>query len=172
LAGHSRHNIKRESLESVLKRESVGRGLPHMLGVHLTSLTRKKVIAEMRVTPMHINRNGWIGGGSIMAFADVMAAMGTVLNLPPGHRTSTLESKTNFLAGGKGPVLKAVSIPLHIGRTTMVWQTTVSNPDGRTVAIVTQTQIVLPIQEDTAPTSQRPNLENSKRRRRRGAPAN
>jgi len=132
----------------------------------LTSLTRKKVTAEMRVTPMHVNRNGWIGGGSIMAFADVLGAMGTVLNLPPGHRTTTLESKTNFLAGGKGPVLKAVSVPLHIGRTTMVWQTTVSNPDGRTVAIVTQTQIVLPTREDIAPTSQRPSPKKSKRPRR------
>ena len=84
-----------------------------------------------------------LNGGAIMAFADVLGAVGTVANLPPGYRTTTLESKTNFFAAGTGPALSAVSIPLHIGRTTNVWQTTVKNPDGRTVAIVTQTQIVL-----------------------------
>jgi hypothetical protein len=72
-----------------------------------------------------------------------MGARGTVANLPPGARTTTLESKTNFFAAGEGPLLKAVSIPLHIGRTTMVWQTTVRNADGRMVAVVTQTQMVL-----------------------------
>ena len=78
---------------------------------------------------------------------DVLGAMGTVKNMPSGHRTSTLESKTNFFAGGLGPKLTAVCKPLHIGRTTMVWQTTISNSDGRTVAIVTQTQIVIPTRD-------------------------
>jgi 1,4-dihydroxy-2-naphthoyl-CoA hydrolase len=73
----------------------------------------------------------------------VLGAMGTVVNLPPGHRTTTIESKTNFFAAGEGPALRAVCVPLHIGRTTMVWQTTITNPDGRKVAIVTQTQIVI-----------------------------
>jgi 1,4-dihydroxy-2-naphthoyl-CoA hydrolase len=119
-------------------------GMPTKLGVRIVSVTRKKVIAEMAVRNFHLNRSGRVNGGAIMAFADAVGATGTVANLPPGHRTSTLESKTNFFAGGEGPVLSAVSIPLHIGRTTMVWQTTVRNPDRRTVAIVTQTQIVIP----------------------------
>lgn len=118
-------------------------GMPRALGVRLVSLTKKKVVAVMRVKTMHINRSGRVNGGAIMAFADVMGAAGTVANLPPGHRTGTLESKTNFFRAGAGPVLKAVSVPLHIGRTTMVWQTTVRNPNGSTVAIVTQTQIVM-----------------------------
>jgi uncharacterized protein (TIGR00369 family) len=85
-----------------------------------------------------------VNGGIIMAFADVLGAAGTIANLPPGFRTSTLESKTNFFAAGRGPFLHGVSVPLHIGRSTMVWQTTVRNDDGTRVAIVTQTQIVLP----------------------------
>ena len=125
-------------------REVVLRGVPRALGVRLVTLTRKKVTAEMRIKRLHINRAGRVNGGAIMAFADVLGATGTVANLSPGFRTGTLESKTNFFAAGEGPVLSAVSIPLHIGRTTMVWQTTIKNPDGRTVAIVTQTQIVLP----------------------------
>jgi uncharacterized protein (TIGR00369 family) len=114
------------------------------LGVRIVSATRKRVVAEMQITPSHINRSGRVGGGIIMAFADIIGARGTHANLPPGGRTTTIESKTNFFASGTGPVMIAVSIPLHIGRTTMVWQTTVSNADKKCVAIVTQTQIVIP----------------------------
>ena len=119
-------------------------GMPRALGVRVVSITKKKVVADMPVKPMHINRSGRVNGGALMAFADVMGAAGTVANLPPGYRTGTLESKTNFFRAGKGPVLRAVSVPLHLGQTTMVWQTTIRNPDGKVVAIVTQTQIVIP----------------------------
>jgi 1,4-dihydroxy-2-naphthoyl-CoA hydrolase len=117
--------------------------IAQLLGIRLQSITRKRVRAELPVTPQHMNRGGRVAGGVIMTFADLMGARGTVANLPPGARTTTLESKTNFFAAGEAPLLKAVSIPLHIGRTTMVWQTTVRNADGRMVAVVTQTQMVL-----------------------------
>jgi 1,4-dihydroxy-2-naphthoyl-CoA hydrolase len=146
----------REALVAEKKKKSDGRaqvvpespvmdgGMARALGIRLLSLTRKKVVAEMDVAPMHLNRSGRVSGGAIMAFADVVGATGAVFNLPPGHRSGTIESKTNFFAAGKGPVMKAVSIPLHFGRTTTVWQTTVKNPDGKVAAIVTQTQIVIP----------------------------
>jgi len=123
-------------------------GLPHALGMRFTSVTRKKVRAEMRIKPMHLTRWGYVHGGAIMAFADAVGAAGTVANLMPGHRTVTIESKTNFFSAGKGPVLTAVSVPLHIGRRTMVWQTTISNADERRVALITQTQIVLAPADD------------------------
>ena len=119
-------------------------GMPRALGMRIVSITKKRVLAEMRIKPIHINRSNRVNDGALMAFADVMGAAGTVANLPRGHRTGTLESKTNFFRAGQGPVMKAVSIPLHIGRTTMVWQTTIRNPDGKVAAIVTQTQIVIP----------------------------
>jgi 1,4-dihydroxy-2-naphthoyl-CoA hydrolase len=119
-------------------------GLAQTLGVNIVSVTKKRVAAEMPITPKHLNRSGRVAGGALMAFADLLGATGTVANLPPDHRTTTLESKTNFFAAGEGPVLKAVSKPLHIGRTTMVWQTTIRNGDRRLVAVVTQTQMVLP----------------------------
>ena len=121
-------------------------GMAKNLGVRLVSVTRNRVIAEMSVSTKHLNRSGIVNGGALMAFADALGATGTVANLPPGHRTTTLESKTNFFAAGIGPVLHAISKPLHIGRTTMVWQTTIRNPDKKLVAVVTQTQIVLPAQ--------------------------
>jgi 1,4-dihydroxy-2-naphthoyl-CoA hydrolase len=119
-------------------------GMPKALGMRVTSLTRKKVVGEMTITPMHLNLNGRVNGGAIMSFADALGAVGAVAHRPAGYRGGTIESKTNFFAAGTGPVLKAVSIPLHIGRTTSVWQTTVSNPDGSMVAMVTQTQVSLP----------------------------
>ena len=77
-----------------------------------------------------------------MSLADTLGAIGTILNLPAGAATTTIESKTNFLAAGRGPHLIAEATPLHIGRNTMVWQTTVRD-DNRRVAIVTQTQLVI-----------------------------
>ena len=127
----------------VAARQVLLSGMPRTLGVRMVSITKKRVVAEMRVKPLHINRSGRVNGGALMAFADVMGAAGTVANLPAGCRTGTLESKTNFFRPGEGPVLRAISIPLHTGRTTMVWQTKVTRSDGKLAAIVTQTQLVL-----------------------------
>jgi uncharacterized protein (TIGR00369 family) len=124
--------------------QSLSVGMGRALGIRLRKLSKKRIDAEMSVTADHINRSGRINGGVLMAFADILGAMGTLANLPEGCRTTTLESKTNFFAAGEGDTLAATTLPLHIGRTTMVWHTTISNPDGRRVAIVTQTQIVIP----------------------------
>ena len=122
-------------------------GMPKALGVRVTLLTRKKVTGEMPIKPLHMNVNGRVSGGAIMAFADVLGAVGAVAHRPPGYRGGTIESKTNFFSAGVGPVLSAVSIPLHFGRTTSVWQTTISNADGTMVAMVKQTQISVPARE-------------------------
>jgi 1,4-dihydroxy-2-naphthoyl-CoA hydrolase len=119
-------------------------GMPRTLGVRITSVTRKKVVGEMAITETHMNVNGRVNGGAIMSFGDVLGAAGAVANRLPGYRGGTIESKTNFFAGGKGPKLSGVSVALHVGRTTSVWQTTIKNADGRMVAIVTQTQISVP----------------------------
>jgi uncharacterized protein (TIGR00369 family) len=119
-------------------------GLPKALGIKLLTLTRKRITAEMVVQDMHLNRTGRVAGGAIMSFADVLGAVGAVYHRPPGYRGGTVESKTNFFAAGRGPVLRAVTVPLHVGRTTSVWQTSVKNVDGALVAVVTQTQIQLP----------------------------
>ncbi|MCW5574814.1 MAG: PaaI family thioesterase [Burkholderiales bacterium] len=123
---------------------SLSMGMARALGIRLRKLSKKRIDAEMRVTADHINRSGRVNGGVLMTFADLLGAMGTVANLPDGCRTTTLESKTNFFAAGEGDTLAATVLPLHIGRSTMVWQTTIRNPDGTRVAIVTQTQMVIP----------------------------
>jgi uncharacterized protein (TIGR00369 family) len=121
----------------------ISNAISRALGVKVISVGAKRVRAEMRVRPLHLNNAGRVNGGVLMAYADVVGAAATVANLNPGERTSTLESKTNFFAAGIGPVLNATAELLHAGRTTMVWQTTIRNGDGSRVAIVTQTQIRL-----------------------------
>jgi len=146
MAGSRSRNPGRRGAKPAVKSRVMLGGMPRALGVSLVSVSKKKVVAEMPVKPMHMNRSNRVNGGALMAFGDVCGAAGAVANMPPGHRGGTVESKTNFFAAGQGPVLKAVSIPLHVGRTTSVWQTTIRNSDGRMVAIVTQTQISLPVQ--------------------------
>jgi uncharacterized protein (TIGR00369 family) len=83
-------------------------------------------------------------GGAVMAFADTLGAWGTVLNLPAGASTTTIESKTNFLGPAPaGTVVAGEATPVHRGRRTQVWQTKVTRADGKPVALVTQTQLVL-----------------------------
>ena len=141
--------MKKQSTNTPASRQQgaarvIGNAISRHLGVKVLSVGRKQLRAEMPVTPQHLNNAARVNGGVLMAYADVVGAAATVANLNPGERTSTLESKTNFFAAGIGPVMKATVDLLHAGRTTMVWQTTVSNMDGAKVAIVTQTQIVIP----------------------------
>ncbi len=119
-------------------------GLPMVIGVKPTLLSDHKINASLRIKSMHLNRSGRISGGTIMAMADAMGAAGAVINRAPGFSGGTIESKTNFFNAGTGPVMTGECIPLHIGRTTSVWQTTLYNPDGSMIAVVTQTQIALP----------------------------
>jgi uncharacterized protein (TIGR00369 family) len=113
------------------------------LGIEIVEADQQRVVGKLQIGPEHSNGAGRVHGGAIMSLADTLGAIGTVLNLPRGAGTTTLESKTNFLAAGRGDELIGESLPLHIGRNTMVWQTTVRDAEGRRVAQVTQTQLVL-----------------------------
>ena len=124
-------------------------GMARMLGFEITGLAPRKVTARMKLKPRHLNGNGRVNGGAIMAFADLLGAIGAAMHRPAGYRGGTLESKTNFFSAGSGDAIGAVCVPLHIGRTTSVWQTTVTDTEGRTIAMVTQTQMALPGAERT-----------------------
>ena len=144
MATRSKQPTKADAVRAAVMATVMKGGMPRTLGVRIVSVTPKKVVGEMKILPRHRNYRGNVNGGALMAFGDVLGACGAVANRPPGYSGGTIESKTNFFSAGLGPVLKAVSIPLHIGRTTSVWQTTIRNPDGTRVAIVTQTQIAIP----------------------------
>lgn len=116
-----------------------------LLGVVYTSITPDRVEAVMLVREDMQTRPGIAHGGSLMTFADTMGAVSTSINLPEGTSTTTLESKTNFVrAAPLGDTLRGVCTPVHKGRTTMVWRTEITREDGKLVAIVTQTQLVMP----------------------------
>jgi uncharacterized protein (TIGR00369 family) len=120
-------------------------GLPHLLGVRVLEVSADRVTAELPVKREHFNRNGRVGGGVLMAMADAMGAAGSVVHRPAGYRGGTIESKTNFFSAARGPVLRGVCVPLHVGRTTSVWQTSIMDADERVVAMVVQTQVALPV---------------------------
>jgi uncharacterized protein (TIGR00369 family) len=115
------------------------------LGMTLTHLDRDGARADLPVDENRSNTVGMLHGGAIMTMGDTLGALATIQNLEPGMMTSTLESKTNFLAPIRvGDVAHATCLPLHRGGTTMVWQTQITRGDGKLAAIVTQTQLVFP----------------------------
>jgi uncharacterized protein (TIGR00369 family) len=117
--------------------------LGELLGIRFVEATSDRVVAELTYRPDLTTVGGSLHGGTLMALADTVGAAATVLNLPPGATTTTLESKTNFMAAGRSGVVRAESTPLHRGRRTMVWQTRVTDESGRLLSVTTQTQMVL-----------------------------
>jgi len=116
----------------------------NLIGLRVTAAAPDRIEAELDATESLGNRAGAMHGGAIMAMADNLGGLATTLNLTKDFTTTTIESKTNFLRPVPvGQKVYAVCLPLHRGRTTMVWQTTVTRADGKVAAIVTQTQIVL-----------------------------
>ena len=117
---------------------------PGSMGVRLVEVAPHRVVAKMEVRPGLCTTGGILHGGAYMAFADTLGAVGTILNLPAGKRTATTDSSTKFIAGARvDTTVTAESVALHRGRTTMVWQTSIRNADGKLCAVVTQTQLVL-----------------------------
>ncbi|MGF1649196.1 MAG: PaaI family thioesterase [Hyphomicrobiaceae bacterium] len=115
-----------------------------LLGIRFTVAEPDRVVAELVVRPELCTRPDICHGGVLMAFADTLGAAATVVNLPPGAGTTTIESKTNFLAAAPaGATLVGESTAIHKGRSTMVWQTRIQVAGGRLAAVVTQTQMVL-----------------------------
>jgi len=115
-----------------------------LLGIEVISASPDKIVAEMKVREDLCTSPAVLHGGAIMAFADTLGALGTIVNLPQGSGTTTIESKTNFVApAAVGTRIVGEATPIHRGRRTMIWQTRISGPGGRLVALVTQTQLVL-----------------------------
>jgi 1,4-dihydroxy-2-naphthoyl-CoA hydrolase len=114
-------------------------------GVTFTEAERDRVVARMLVRPDLCTLNHTVHGGALMAFADSVGAAATVINLPEDAKgTTTIESKTNFIGSAKeGSTVIATATPVHRGRRTQVWQTRLETEEGKLVAVVTQTQMVL-----------------------------
>ena len=117
--------------------------LSHLLGIEIVESDRERVVAQLTIRDELRTVGGALHGGTLMAFADTIGALATVLNLPAGAGTTTLESKTNFFAAGRSGTVRAECTPLHRGKRTMVWQTRVTDESGRLLSLTIQTQMVL-----------------------------
>lgn len=121
-------------------------GMPfaNLMGVEVTVQEKGRVVGRLTVREDLCTAGGILHGGAYMAFADSLGAIGGFLNLPAGARTTTLESKTNFLGSAKvGEVVTGETTPLHVGRRSSVWQTRITSAQGRLLALVTQTQMTV-----------------------------
>jgi len=117
---------------------------PGLMGVRVTEVAGDRIVAEMPVRADLCTAGGILHGGAYMAFADTLGALGGVMNLAPGAGTTTLESKTNFLGSAPvGSIIEAEATPLHVGRRSQVWQTRITNAEGKLLALVTQTQMTI-----------------------------
>jgi 1,4-dihydroxy-2-naphthoyl-CoA hydrolase len=121
-------------------------GMPfsNLMGVEIVERTKERVRGRLTVRDDLCTAGGILHGGAYMAFADALGAIGGVMNLEPGARTTTLESKTNFLGGAPvGTTIEGEATPLHVGRRSSVWQTRITNADGKLLCLVIQTQMTI-----------------------------
>jgi 1,4-dihydroxy-2-naphthoyl-CoA hydrolase len=127
------------------KIRSINIPFAELKGVTFVEADKERVVARMVVRPDLCTVNHSIHGGAVMAFADSVGAAATIVNLPEDAKgTTTIESKTNFIGGAKEEsTVIATATPIHRGRRTQVWQTRLETEDGKLVAIVTQTQMIL-----------------------------
>jgi len=100
-------------------------------------------VAELEIRPELLTTTGALHGGTLMAFADTVGAAGSVVNLAQGQSTATLESKTNFFAAARAGTVRAEATPLHKGKRTHVWQTRVTDANGKLLSLTIQTQVIL-----------------------------
>lgn len=115
-----------------------------LMGVEVVESSKERVIGKLEVREDLCTAGGILHGGAIMAFADALGAIGGFLNLEPGTRTTTLESKTNFLgAAPVGMTITGETTPVHVGKKTSVWSTRITNDKGKPIALVLQTQITV-----------------------------
>ncbi|MCG6537115.1 MAG: PaaI family thioesterase [Syntrophales bacterium LBB04] len=118
---------------------------PGLMGMQLMEVNPERIVASLEVRPDLCTVGEILHGGALMAFADTLGGIATFVNLERGARTTTIESKTNFLgAMPVGTRIIGECTPLHRGKTTMVWQTLVKSENGKLCAVVIQTQMVLP----------------------------
>jgi len=119
-------------------------GMPGHFGIRITDADKDKLVGELDVDDRHLNNSGHVHGGALAAFADDLGGALAGLNVPPGFRTTTIESKTNIFRACVPGRLTGVAVPVHVGRRTIVLQTSIYRADGKLAAMMIQTQMVLP----------------------------
>jgi 1,4-dihydroxy-2-naphthoyl-CoA hydrolase len=117
--------------------------LSDTLGVRAREFTAERVVLELDHAPELCTAGGLLHGGALMALADSAGAAVAFLNLPEGAQgTATIGSSTSFLAAVRTGTVRAVAVPLRVGRTTIVVETEIHDAGGQLVAKTTQSQAV------------------------------
>jgi len=119
--------------------------LPGHLGIVVTHVDASQVHAELAVTASTMAPNGYLHAGSVIALADTCAGYGCVVNLPQGASGfTTIELKSNHLGTALAGTISCVARPVHLGRTTQVWDSVVTHREtGKTIALFRCTQMIL-----------------------------
>src|SRR5215831_19760045 len=119
--------------------------LPALIGVRFTGVAENQIDAELDIRPELLAPNGYLHAATVVALADTACGYGCLAHLPQGAENfTTIELKTNFIGTAREGTLACVAKPVHLGRTTQVWDATVARKsDGATIAIFRCTQLVL-----------------------------
>jgi len=135
-----RAGITRETLNQ----RGTGR-LPGLVGFRVMALEQGLLVAELDVRPELLAPNGFLHAATVIALADTACGFGCIAHLPKGAENfTTIELKTNFLGTAREGTLTCIAKPAHLGKTTQVWDATVSrHADGATIALFRCTQMVL-----------------------------
>jgi len=119
--------------------------LPAHLGIRVTHVGVTEVACELEVTRSVMAPNGYLHAGSVVCLADTAAGYGCIANLPAdANGFTTVELKSNHIGTAREGVVECVAKAVHRGRTTQVWDATVTHKDtGKTIALFRCTQMIL-----------------------------
>lgn len=117
---------------------------PGYLGIESVSCEDGRVTAELPLRAELFAPNGFVHAAAVVGLADTLCGYGCLASLPEGATGfTTIELKTNFLGTARDGKLGGTAVPVHRGRSTQLWDATVTSDDGRTLAVFRCTQLVL-----------------------------
>jgi len=118
--------------------------LPGLFGIRVLEVGPDFIRAGMPVDDRHVQPFGILHGGASVVLAETLGSVASTLTLPEGLRAVGLEINANHVAAvSKGETVTAVCRPLHLGRTTQVWQTEIHRADGRLACVSRLTTAVV-----------------------------
>ena len=130
------------SLEALA--EAGAGGFPGLLGIDFEMPGDGVMRGRLTIEQKHMAPNGFLHAGTVVGFADSCAGYGCILNLPEGATGfTTVELKTNFLSSALQGTIECEARMVHGGRTTQLWDATVTDESGKTMALFRCTQLVL-----------------------------
>ncbi|WP_118183170.1 PaaI family thioesterase [Paraburkholderia phosphatilytica] len=118
--------------------------LPELLGVRVIALEERTLIAELDVRAELLAPNGFLHAATVIGLADTACGYACIAHLPEkAQNFTTIELKSNFVGTARAGTIRAVARAAHLGRSTQLWDATVTAPDGKTIALFRCTQMVL-----------------------------